>query len=111
FGGGPMTILHRVTLLAALIGIPAACGEAFVSTTSSSATSSGSVAGTGGATTGTGGATTGTSGSTTGTGGAAVEQDCTNGLDDDGDGSTDCEDPDCSDFSCVPAPPAGWASA
>lgn len=32
---------------------------------------------------------------------------CTNGLDDDADGKTDCEDHDCAGFECV-AVPAGW---
>ena len=33
-----------------------------------------------------------------------TETDCTNGMDDDGDGDTDCDDPDCiADPSCTPA--------
>jgi hypothetical protein len=40
---------------------------------------------------------------------AGVESDCFNGLDDDGDGLTDCEDPDCAALvRCVPEAPAGW---
>jgi hypothetical protein len=66
------------------------------------------MAGTGGAMAGTGGAMAGTGGAMAGTGGGAVETNCVNGLDDDGDGLTDCEDPDCKAFACVPAPPAGW---
>jgi len=98
-----MKISLGAGLLIASIGFASGCGEPFGSFTTTSTT------GTGGATTGTGGATTSsTGGMTTGTGGAGVEQNCVNGLDDDNDGLTDCEDPDCSGFSCVPAPPAGW---
>lgn len=40
---------------------------------------------------------------------AGVESNCTNGLDDDGDGVMDCEDPDCSALArCVPEAPASW---
>jgi Zn-dependent metalloprotease len=40
-----------------------------------------------------------------GGGGGAVEN-CTNGVDDDGDGLIDCEDPDCAtDPACIPAAP------
>jgi hypothetical protein len=36
-------------------------------------------------------------------------EDCTNGLDDDGDGLVDCEDTDCDPgFACVPKKPGGW---
>jgi hypothetical protein len=37
-------------------------------------------------------------------------EDCTNGIDDDGDGAIDCADPDCQVlFQCAPAvPPGGW---
>lgn len=34
---------------------------------------------------------------------AGTEFDCTNGLDDDGDGKKDCADPDCFDVSCAAA--------
>jgi len=34
---------------------------------------------------------------------AGSEFDCTNGVDDDGDGKKDCADPDCFDVSCNPA--------
>lgn len=45
---------------------------------------------------GTGGPGTGTGGATgTGTGGPGVEGDCTDNIDNDGDGATDCADPDC----------------
>jgi hypothetical protein len=36
-------------------------------------------------------------------------EDCLDGCDDDGDGLVDCEDPDCSDYVCAPAPPSGWS--
>jgi len=39
-----------------------------------------------------------------------VVEDCTNGVDDDGDGDPDCADADCADFACVPAPPMGWSA-
>lgn len=52
---------------------------------------------------GSAGSTT-TSTGTGGTGGAGpVEQNCLNGVDDDGDTLTDCDDPDCAAFSCVPS--------
>jgi hypothetical protein len=47
-----------------------------------------------------------------GTGGATDggAEDCTNAVDDDGDGKVDCEDPDCdAGYTCVQAPPAGWS--
>jgi hypothetical protein len=38
-------------------------------------------------------------------------EDCLNGNDDDGDGKTDCQDPDCTQgHACVPAPAAGWSA-
>ena len=43
-----------------------------------------------------------------GDGATGREGDCTNGADDDGDGRTDCADPDCAMFACVPAAPDGW---
>lgn len=33
---------------------------------------------------------------------------CGNGVDDDDNGLTDCEDPVCSEYACVPTAPAGW---
>ena len=43
--------------------------------------------------------------------GASGVEDCTNGGDDDGDGLSDCADPDCgaAGFACVAAPPKGWS--
>ncbi|HEY3352354.1 MAG TPA: hypothetical protein VGQ83_03830 [Polyangia bacterium] len=36
------------------------------------------------------------------------EADCMDGIDNDGNGLTDCEDPACAGYACVDAPPAGW---
>jgi hypothetical protein len=69
---------------------------------------SGAQAGTGpGANGGTGGGQAGTAGTgaeagTGGSGGGPVEQNCLDGLDDEGDGLTDCDDPDCGAFTCLP---------
>ena len=43
--------------------------------------------------------------------GASGVEDCTNGDDDDGDGLSDCADPDCvsADYACVAGPPDGWS--
>jgi hypothetical protein len=63
--------------------------------------------GTGGATGGTGGTTGGTGGS--GNFGGALGENCTNGVDDDGDTQVDCLDAECqAGFTCVPSIPAGW---
>jgi hypothetical protein len=35
-------------------------------------------------------------------------EDCSNGVDDDGDGKIDCADEDCGTYSCVAAAPDGW---
>jgi hypothetical protein len=39
-----------------------------------------------------------------------MAENCTNGVDDDGDGNIDCADSDCGGqgFTCVAPPPAGW---
>jgi hypothetical protein len=44
-------------------------------------------------------------------GGASGVEDCTNGDDDDGDGLSDCADPDCGDagYACIAEPPTGWS--
>lgn len=47
------------------------------------------------------------SSSSSSTSGGPVE-DCANGVDDDNDGSVDCEDPDCQDYMCSPPAPPGW---
>ena len=36
------------------------------------------------------------------------KEDCSNGIDDDGDGDPDCADDDCAARSCVGAAPSGW---
>jgi hypothetical protein len=33
---------------------------------------------------------------------------CGNGIDDNSDGKTDCEDPNCENYACVTLPPSGW---
>jgi hypothetical protein len=63
------------------------------------------LAGAGGASHGSSSAASSVGGSTSS--GSGVE-DCTNGVDDNGDGLVDCDDPQCQDFECVDAPPAGW---
>jgi hypothetical protein len=35
-------------------------------------------------------------------------ENCTNGIDDDCNGKTDCEDPACGAYTCAPAVPSGW---
>ncbi|MBK7581490.1 MAG: hypothetical protein IPI67_14930 [Myxococcales bacterium] len=69
----------------------------------------GATGGTGvGATGGTGVGATG-GGGTGGTGGGGGPENCTNGVDDDGDGKIDCEDTDCqAGFTCAPSLPTGW---
>lgn len=71
-------------------------------------TSSGGGGATGGSTTGgTGGMTTTSSSSSTMT--MPPVEDCSNGVDDDGDSLIDCKDTaDCADFTCVSSVPAGW---
>ncbi len=49
-----------------------------------------------------------------GTGGSTFDaagwiEVCGNGVDDDDNGLTDCEDPVCNEYACVPAAPTGWA--
>jgi hypothetical protein len=50
------------------------------------------------------------SGGNGGAGGAPLLEDCTNGLDDDGDSAIDCADLECDPgYTCSPnAPPGGW---
>jgi len=57
-----------------------------------------------------GGATSSSSSSGNGgTGGVLGPEDCTNGIDDNGDGMPDCKDPQCTAaYKCVSAVPAGW---
>jgi hypothetical protein len=94
-------------------------GAGGVGAAGSAGASGGGAGGTGGGGTAGGGtAGGGTSGGGTaggaatgggGTGGGGPE-DCLNGVDDDGDGKIDCDDPDCqSGHTCVPIAPATWA--
>lgn len=107
-------------LFAALLST--GCGESFeaASSATGSGASSAEAAGTAASTTG-GGA--GSASSATGTGGAPATTStsaggggappgvevCTNGLDDDADGHTDCADDECQDgFTCADEVPPGW---
>jgi hypothetical protein len=46
-----------------------------------------------------------------GAGGQGGAENCTNNVDDNGDGKIDCEDPDCTaGFTCVPATTGGWSN-
>ena len=67
----------------------------------------GGAGGAGGGQGGTGGAG-GAGGGSGGEGGTPVAEDCTDGLDDNENGLVDCDDPFCSDYSCVNAIPADW---
>jgi hypothetical protein len=80
-------------------------GAGGAANTTSTTASAASGAGAGPGASGSGGGATGGS---TSTGSVGVE-DCTNGVDDNGDGLVDCEDPQCGAFACVPAAPAGWS--
>jgi hypothetical protein len=63
------------------------------------------------ATGGSAGQVTGGSGGspTGGTGGVVGNEDCLNGIDDNGDQLVDCNDPQCQEgYRCVATPPAGW---
>jgi hypothetical protein len=65
----------------------------------------------GGPTGGSGGGPTGGSGGgpTGGTGGVVGNENCLNGIDDNGDQLVDCNDPQCEQgYRCVATPPAGW---
>jgi hypothetical protein len=81
-------------------------GAVGASSGSAGASGAGGSAGEGGG--GTGGIGGGGTGGG-GTGGTPGVEDCLNGLDDDGDGKIDCEDPDCQPtHTCVPPVPSGW---
>lgn len=56
----------------------------------------------------TGSASTGSGGAGGGGGGAAGSEACLDGIDNDGDGMTDCADTECSNYECVDAAPEGW---
>lgn len=100
--------------LLAIVGI-AACAAfvpacffpdyTFDLTTSATASGSGGTGTTSASTTSS--TTTSNSG---GTGGMHVTEDCLNGVDDNGDGKIDCEDPDCQAYECVESVPVGWGS-
>jgi hypothetical protein len=79
-----------VTAIAVLLGA-AGCGAAFES--------GGGAGGASGTTTSPGGAGQG--------GGGGGAEDCTNGVDDDGDGAIDCDDTDCGAYQCAPSAPPG----
>ncbi len=85
--------------------------------------SGGSVGGSAGDSGGTAGSPGGSAGSSSGgnggesaqagaggDGGAVqtTENDCLDGVDNDGDQKIDCADADCSGFRCIPKPPPGW---
>jgi hypothetical protein len=70
-------------------------------TTSSTGPASGG-GGNGGAPVGGGGASSSSSV------GGNLGEICNNGMDDDRDMQVDCEDGECTDFSCAPSVPAGW---
>ncbi len=58
-----------------------------------------------------GDATGGVGGSGAGSDGGPGTEDCSNGLDDDGDDAIDCADPKCQaqGYTCVAAAPSGWS--
>ncbi|MBK7584769.1 MAG: hypothetical protein IPI67_31845 [Myxococcales bacterium] len=59
---------------------------------------------------GAGGTTGGSGGATGGTGGGIGPETCTNGVDDNGDGLTDCADPQCqAGYTCAAPAPSGWS--
>ncbi|MEZ4223060.1 MAG: hypothetical protein R3B13_19105 [Polyangiaceae bacterium] len=71
----------------------------------------GGIAGSGNATSGGASGSAGASGSGSGSGGIfTAGEDCSNGVDDDGDGDVDCMDTDCSlaGYRCVTLPPVGF---
>ena len=89
-------------------GIGGASGG--VAGTGAGGTGAGGTGGTGaGGATGGGGGTTGGAGGATGGVGGALGENCTNGVDDDGDTQVDCLDAECqAGFTCVPIIPSGW---
>jgi hypothetical protein len=100
----PLGLLLAASAAAALAGACSNSSDIF------GPPGSGANGGHGAATTTTTNATTTTSdtGGAAGSGGGPVGgEDCLNGLDDDGNGLTDCDDPACSGagYSCVPAVP------
>lgn len=82
-------------------------------TTADGGTGGGGAGGEGGAGGAVGGATTtggaGGDGGDGGDGGSAGTEDCLDGIDNDANGLTDCEDPACQPgYECVPEAPSGW---
>jgi hypothetical protein len=63
--------------------------------------------GAGGGDTSQGGSSAAGSGATSSGGSGPTVEDCTNGADDDDDGTIDCGDADCGDYQCI-AVPEGW---
>jgi len=94
----------------AMVLAPAAC--LFPTYTFDLSSSSSGSGGSGSASTSTSTSSTTATTSSTGTGGAPpVMEDCLNGVDDNGDGKIDCEDPECqADYECVDPPPTGWSA-
>lgn len=97
--------LSRVALWLGLGGLaaiaaPAACFYPEYSFDEPEPTGTGGNGGQGGGNTSGGGMATTTTGGPT--------EDCTNGVDDNGDNMVDCEDPQCTDYVCAPEVPAGW---
>ena len=79
--------------------------------TGGAATGTGTGAGTGGSPTGTstgGTAATGGSGGSGGSGGTPCSEACNDGIDNDGNNLTDCEDPCCAAWSCVDPTYTSW---
>lgn len=74
---------------------------------SASATSGSGGHGASGSSVGGSSSTTSASGGSSSSGGGT--EDCLNGVDDDGNGLADCEDPKCGAFECVDEAPAGWS--
>ena len=80
-------------------------GTAGGTTTTTSNTGGAAASGGSGATAGSGGEATGGQG----TGAQAGGENCSNGIDDDGDQAADCADTECQvDWECAVAAPAGW---
>jgi len=59
--------------------------------------------------TGGAGGTGGSGGGASTGGGLPDDEQCFNGLDDDGDELVDCADPDCEEAQCLPPAPDGWS--
>jgi len=113
------TLLRATLGTAILIAMPAACIYPDYSFNEREPTGNGGSGGAGGApsssTTSIGGGGMSSSSGTGstgggGTGGGTGDENCLNGLDDDGDSQVDCVDPDCTTgYSCVPSIPFGWS--